>query len=217
MTENWREFLDQYQYLIWDFDGTMVDSMWMWAELDRELLLARGISINPAISQRIKTMSLEESAQFFLDEFQLQDSLQAMVLEIMHRAREKYETKIPLKPGVKQLLTDCFARGKQMCIATASDRNNVKAVCEKNGIAAYISFLYTANEVPEGKSGPGIYLKCAERFGAKPEAVLVIEDAIHAAKSAKYAGFPVLGVYDAYSAAEWQQMKAVCDMACERL
>lgn len=216
MEENWKSFFDRYQYYIFDFDGTLVDSMWMWAELDRELLGARGLALTSEVSQRVKTLSIEAAAEFFITYFKLPDSKSAIALEIVHRAREKYAKQIPLKPGVKQLLERCALSGKKMCIATASDRQNVEAICKKYDILKYFSFLFTADEVPEGKTGPDIFLQCAKRFQVKPEEVLVLEDTVHAAEVAETAGFPVLGVYDDWAASDWPRLQQICDAFCEK-
>jgi HAD superfamily hydrolase (TIGR01509 family) len=212
---NWKAFIKQYKYIIFDFDGTMVDSMWMWRQLDIEMLGARGFVMNQEASLRLKTLGLMEGAAFIADYFALPDSVDALSLEIIHRAREKYAREIPVKPGVLELLAQLKQEGVSMCIATASDRINVEAVCRKYGILDDFSFMLTSDEINVGKRQPDIFLACQERFGAAAEEILVVEDSLHAAGTARKAGFPVLGVYDAYSAKEWDILKEVSNAWCE--
>lgn len=84
-----------------------------------------------------------------------------------------------------------------MCVATASSRELGRPALERNQVLEYFDFLLDCGEVGVGKSEPDIYHRAAERFGARPEECVVIEDAAFALKTAKKAGFCTVGVYEA--------------------
>jgi len=188
--------IENYKYVIFDFDGTLVDSMQMWQNLDNEILGKHGIVPDTFVKNKIKTLSITETAAFFRTRYTLDMTTEELVKEILDLAAYKYENEIKLKPYVKSLLSQFRREGVKMCIATASTRKNVEKVLNMYGIRGHFDFIVTGEEVDLGKEHPQIYLNCADRFGVKPEEILVFEDVYHAVLTASNAGFNVIAVYD---------------------
>ena len=92
-----------------------------------------------------------------------------------------------------------------------------EAALARNGILDYFEQIYTCTETGAGKDEPLIYLKAAESMQAEPNETLVFEDALHAAETAKKAGFVVIGVYDEENRKNISKMKEVCDCYCDRM
>lgn len=200
------------KYAIFDLDGTLLDSMWIWESLDLELLARYNAVPTPEMRERIKTLSVRQACDLFIREYALDASPDDMILEVGCIGEARYIHDVTAKPTVPETLEWLKNRHVRMCIATASVRRNVMAVLERLRMLDYFEFIITADDLNSGKDSPEIYLRCAERFGADPSGIWVFEDALHAAKTAKGAGFYVAGVYDASSAADSQAIKEISDI-----
>ena len=94
--------LNGIKAVIFDLDGTLVDSMWMWADIDVEYLGRFGYELPPELQKEIEGMSLNETAIYFKNRFQIEDDLETMKQEWMDMARDKYLHEVPLKPGARE-------------------------------------------------------------------------------------------------------------------
>ena len=204
------------QYIIFDMDGTLVDSMSYWRNLAKEYLNLKGITEIPAaIIEQIKPMTMTESAALFIREFGLDGTPESVAEEMNELMNVHYYKDIPLKKGVDDYLKGLKDSGKTMCVASATAVPLMEACLERLGIRGYFSFLLSCETVGVGKSRPDVYFEAAKRLGAAPEEIAVYEDALYAARTAKEAGFYVIGVYDESSAAKWGEVKKISDEIIE--
>lgn len=185
------------KYAIFDMDGTLVDSMVYWKGLAKEYLNLKGVKIIPdTILAQIVTMTMTQSAKLFKDEFGLDGTPEMIAEEMNEMMNEHYRHDIPLKEGVREYLMKLKASGTILCVASATDVSLVDACLTRLGIVDHFSFLLSCEMVGAGKGKPDIYYEAAKRFGALPEDIAVYEDALYAVRTAKSAGFYVIGVYD---------------------
>ena len=122
-----------------------------------------------------------------------------------------------LKPGVKETLEWLEEQGIKMAVATSGNKALTEAALERNGVADYFGKIFTCTEIGSGKDEPNIYLAAAEFLGSKPEETIIWEDALHAAQTAKTAGFVVLGVYDESGKDAVPEMKEICEEYFDRM
>lgn len=204
--------MKDYKYIIFDFDGTLVDSMWLWDDLDTQLLARRGIIPDKFARDKVKKINLKQSAEFFIEYFKLKsDTVQGLCNEMSEMASHKYKYDVPLKPAVMGILEMYRQQGKRMCIATVSDRKNVEHVIKKYNMSHYFEFIFTSEDVSEGKTSPEIFLKCASEFGVDPEQIMVFEDSLHAIETVKKEGFYAVAMYDKTSDQNKEKMNAISD------
>ena len=196
-------------FAIFDMDGTLIDSMVFWKNLASEYLTTKGVTRIPEdILERIKPMTMSESAALFQQEFGLSGDPEAEMNAMMDA---HYRNDIPLKPGVREYLQMLRSRGVRMCVASATAEHLMEACLKRLGVRDYFVFLLSCETVGAGKRSPLVYLESAERLNAVPEDIAVYEDALYAAQTAKDAGYYVVGVYDDSAAKNWQTIEHVAD------
>lgn len=201
--------------VIFDLDGTLVDSMWMWRDIDVEYLKRFGISLPQNLQKEIEGMSFSETAHYFKTAFHLPVSEEEIKNEWYEMTKEKYATQVPLKQGAKEFLEGLAHRGIKMGIATSNGRELVEIISGVHGLGRYISALRTGCEVPKGKPAPDIYLKVAEDLQVAPSACLVFEDVPMGIMAGKRAGMEVCAVEDPFSAEQRQEKRLLADYYIE--
>ena len=198
--------------MIFDADGTLLDSMPIWDDLGARYLKGIGIEAEPGLSEILFCMSLEESAAYMKRTYGLSQTEEEIRNGVLAKLDDFYANEVPAKPGADEFLRTLHERQVPMMIATSSSRHHIEAAMRRLGFLDYFAGIITCEEVGSGKSRPDIYLKCAEAIGLPPEEVCVVEDVIHAVRTANAAGFPTAGVYDAASAKDTADMKKECSI-----
>ncbi len=200
---------------IFDYDGTIVDSMPMWLQASSNYVRSLGKVPAQDLDNRIKNLGLEEGAAVFRDEYGAVGTTEEIVEAVLDMVRDNYRYRIKPKAGVLEVLEDLKAAGVKMVVATASARDMIEICNEVNGLEEYFEAVFTCVEVGANKRKPDIYLEAAKFLGVKPEEALVFEDVHHAAKTACEAGFPVVGIYDDASFLEKDDIYAVSSLYIE--
>jgi len=190
---------DKIQAVIFDLDGTLVDSMWMWKQIDIEYLGRYGISVPDRLQKDIEGMSFSETAAYFKNIFCLPDSLEAIKAEFNRMAYEKYLREVPLKPSAERFLEAMKHRHIPMGIATSNSRELAAAALRGLGITGFFQNVTTACEVAAGKPSPDIYQKVAETLQVPTRNCLAFEDVPAGILAGKGAGMSVVAVHDEYS------------------
>lgn len=186
--------------VIFDLDGTLIDSMKIWTMIDRKILKENGVEDPPEdISDKVKKMTIVESSQYFIDEFGLECSNEYIINRIEELVRTEYEENIPLKPYAREILEFLDEKKIPYGIATATYKGLAEAVLKRCGIRDHFRFMITEEEYPLGKRFPDIFLGGAEILGFEPREILVVEDSLHCIKTAAKVGFITAGVYDEVS------------------
>lgn len=191
--------LNHKKAVIFDLDGTLVDSMWMWNAIDVEFLARYGLKCPEDLQKKIEGMSFSETAAYFKGRFGLEDSPDQIKEAWVEMSIEKYRKEVPLKPGAGEFLEYIKNCGMAAGIATSNGRAIVDAVLEALDIGRYFKVVATACEVAAGKPAPDIYLNVAERLHVKPSDCVVFEDVPAGIQAGRSAGMTVIAVEDLFS------------------
>ncbi|MCI8946034.1 MAG: HAD family phosphatase [Lachnospiraceae bacterium] len=203
--------LQQKEAVIFDMDGSLVDSMWVWKDIDIEYLGRFGLDIPDDLQQEIEGMSFTETARYFRDRFGLDRSVEQIRADWNEMAWDKYRSRVMLKPGAREFLDYCRSQGIKLGIATSNSREIVDMVMEARGVADYFSCITTACEAKKGKPAPDVYLLTAQQLSVDPKNCLVFEDIVFGIQAGKAAGMEVCAVDDAYSAYQEAEKRSLAD------
>lgn len=197
--------------VIFDLDGTLVDSMWMWKTIDIEYLGRFGIEFPSDLQNEIEGMSFSETAAYFKQRFSLEDSLDQIKSDWNAMAWNKYSNEVPVKDGVWDLLKYLKKMEIPAGIATSNSRDLVDLIIERHQLGEYFTSIRTSCEVPKGKPAPDIYLLVAQDLSVEPSRCLVFEDVVHGVMAGKNANMKVCAVYDKFSEKDMLQKKRLAD------
>ncbi len=202
---------------IFDVDGTLLDSMAVWNDIGERYLKGLGLKSRPGIKEELQSVSLEQGADYLKRNYNLKQTISEIINAVLKIIEDFYRQEAVLKPGVRETLEWFRNHGIKMAVATSGNKTLAKAALMRNGVADYFERIFTCTEIGAGKDEPKIYLEAAEFLGSTPEKTVVWEDALHAAQTAKSAGFTVLGVYDDSSRENISMMRKVCDEYYDRM
>ncbi|MCR5826629.1 MAG: HAD family phosphatase [Oscillospiraceae bacterium] len=197
---------------VFDMDGTLLDSNPYWNLAPGAWLSTLGKQAKPDLAQTIFAMTLPEAADYIIAEYALSCTPQAVIDGINEAMERFYRKDVPFKSGVPELLHALRARGVPCAVASVTDRHLVEAVLRRFDLLDCFAALVTTSDVGVGKQEPDVYLRAAELLGSTPPETLVFEDALHALRTARRAGFRTVGVYDDASAQVQAQLRALSDI-----
>lgn len=198
--------LEGIDAVIFDLDGSLVDSMWVWKKVDVEYLGRFGIEPPEDLNHLIGGRSFHETAVYFKELFQIPDDTEQIKADWNRMAWDKYRKEVPLKDGAGEFIELCVQKKIKLGIATSNSRELVENVLDAHALQGYFGCIMTSREITKGKPAPDIYLAAAEALHVEPERCLVFEDIVHGIMAGKAAGMKVCAVYDE-AAASWEEEK----------
>ena len=197
------------QGVIFDFDGTLFDSMFIWDTAGESYLRSIGKKPEADLQKVLKPMSLLQSAQYIREKYDIPLSVEDIMDGVNRTVEGFYFHTVEPKPGVIDFLEELHRRNIKMCIATATDRYQVEAALQRCKMRHFFSEIFTCTEVGSGKDRPEIFRKAMEHLQTDRSNTAVVEDAYHAAFTARQDGFMVVGVYDSHESRQQELMSLV--------
>ena len=194
--------------VIFDMDGTLLNTLWAWKNSTSNFLRSRGIEPPENIDAEMAALSLLEGAREIKKRYGFKESPEELLEEVLATVRKFYEEDAMPKPGVPGVLQALKKQGIKICVATASAREFAEAAFKRTGLMEYIDFIITCDEVGVGKQNPLVYETALKKLGTDRKRTLVVEDALHALQTAKKAGFPTAGVYEVNFAADQSALQS---------
>ncbi|MBT1171177.1 HAD family phosphatase [Bifidobacterium sp. SO4] len=197
---------------IFDLDGTLLDSMGVWNQIDIDFLGKRGLAVPDDYMATVASMQFRQIAEYTIDRFGLKDTPEALMAEWNEMAREAYATTVKAKPGAIEYLYELKTAGVRLGVATTLLLELREAALGHLGMRDLFDAIVSVDDAHGvGKDRPDVYLLAASRLGAAPADCTVFEDLLAGIRSAKSAGMRVWAMYDDSSAADWPEITAIAD------
>lgn len=204
--ENW---LKNIEGAVFDLDGTLLDSSWVWEKVDEKFLGDRGFQVPDDYVDEISPLGAERAAVYTIERFGLSEDKDDIVREWIEMAKKEYATEVVCKPYAKEFLEELHKLNIKMAVATSSDRELFMKTLEREGILKYFQKIVTVDEVERGKGYPDIYEEAARRIKVNPHKCLVFEDILAGVTGASLGEFNVVAVFDEKSKHNWEKIKSI--------
>lgn len=195
--------------IIFDMDGTLIDSVPVINKLDENYLSSHGVEPTQEVLRKLMTMNYAEAVDFFHKNVEPEKTHEQIFSELKERIVFEYLNNIPAKAGVKEFLEKAQNKNIKMCVATVTDKKVASAVLKRVGILDYFSFIVTTDELKTTKHEPLIFEKACELLGLGKGDVLIFEDSLYCIETAVNAGFEVAAVYDEASECNAEKIKKI--------
>ena len=204
--ENW---LKNIEGAVFDLDGTLLDSSWVWEKVDEKFLGDRGFQVPDDYVDEISPLGAERAAVYTIERFGLDEDKDDIVREWIEMAKKEYATEVVCKPYAKEFLEELHKLNIKKAVATSSDRELFMKTLEREGILKYFQKIVTVDEVERGKGYPDIYEEAARRIKVNPHKCLVFEDILAGVTGASLGEFNVVAVFDEKSKHNWEKIKSI--------
>ena len=182
--------------VIFDMDGTLLDSTSLWHDIDTAFFAKRGMGVPEEYAQHIVHLGLQQAAIYTKRAYGFKETPEEIMEEWHQMSLNIYQNDVRMKPGALELLELLKSRGIKMAIATANDEQLYMPCIERLGIKKYFDYIADVNNVKEGKQSAKIYEFLAEQMQSPKDNTVVIEDMPTCVKTAYQNGFITIAVND---------------------
>lgn len=196
---------------IFDCDGTLVDSMGMWTHAYDWLCERHGVVGVPM--ERVESLALRDACAFFHDELGIPTPADELYEELCAHVREAYESEVALMPGARDFLDELAAAGVPMIVASSTPVRELECALAAHDLRRYFVGVVSTEDVGgRDKDFPDVYLEAARRLGVPRESTWVFEDAPFGVRTARRAGFAVVGLMNDHDGRREQDVRPWCDV-----
>ena len=197
--------------VIFDFDGTLAESMYVWSKVDEDFLTQRDIPVTEEYTDKMRGMFFETAAVYTKNTYDLSESVEEIMQIWLDMAHDEYAKNVRFKPGAAEYLRLLKGRGYLLGMATSNNPYLLMPCLANNGLEGIFDCICYTSEVGYNKSNPAIYLYTAEKLGVKPENCTVFEDIIEGIESAGSVGMSTVAVFDSMNQKYHDRLKAAAD------
>ena len=202
----------EFKGVIFDMDGTILDSIAVWDKIDVDYLEARGIDVPEDYARTISTMTGEECAKYSIERFNLKDTVEDLIKEWDERALFEYANNLELKKGAKEYIKSLKEKGVKIALATSSSKILYEAAMKHTGVYDLFDVFISTDETGISKREAHVYLYAAEKMRLDITDCVIFEDVPTAVKTAKSTGAKTICVWDK----RWDEFKAEMEIVADR-
>lgn len=195
---------------LFDFDGTLVDSMPTYVSVMLRILDENGVKYGNDIVKIITPLGFIDTAKYYI-ELGVKLPQEEILRQMSGYALEEYTYRVPAKENVIEVLRALKARGDDLNVLTASPHETLDPCLKRLGIYDLFTNVWSCNDFGTNKADPEIYRMAADRIGKRVDEIIFLDDNYNADKTAKEAGMQVIGVYDESSKDYVDEIKGVTD------
>lgn len=199
--------------VIFDCDGTLMDTMGLWFEVEDELAASVGHVFSQAEQDMLRTLTISQTGEYLHGKLGILDSPQAVVARIEELARDHYATRSELKPGALAFLRELHARGIPCAIASSSPHSLLDPGVEHTGLTGLLAAVVSTDDVGASKLRPAVYDRARGLLGSPLEATWVFEDAAYTFATTVPAGYHTVGIYDCDDSGAFDELERLADVA----
>lgn len=203
----------KFKGIIFDLDGTLIESSHVWSDIDIRFLAKRGYDVPADYFKMVSTMNFTEAAKYTISRFDLKETVEDISLEWYEMAYYEYAHNILLKKGVYDFLQALKDKNVKIALATASSKDLYEAVLKNNGVYHLFDFFASTNDVKRGKGFPDVYELACQGLRLKPEDCAVFEDIVEGVAAAKSAGFTSVACLDKHYINDWDKMRSIAHVS----
>ena len=202
--------------VIFDCDGTLLDSMGVWREMESEFARRAGGELSPADKELLTTLTTPEAGRFFHEKFGLGASPQDVVRMVGECMMEFYSTRAKARPGALAFVRALFERGVRLSVASSSPMPYLLAGLSHTDFLPLFDAVVSVDDVGKPKREPAVYDRARHLMGTDLSLTWGVEDALYAIGTLKRAGYHTLAIYDCdmsgtYEALAFAAERVVCD------
>ena len=209
--------MDRTGAVIFDCDGTLLDSMSAWHRLEQDLAWMSGIELSPAQIALLNANTLSQTVAYFHANYGVGCSYASLLQEAYEVLLEGYRTSVEPRLGARELVQSLKANGVKLAVASSSSASFLRAGLDRAGILDAFSVVASAEDEQTTKRDPRFVLSVAARLNADPSKTWCIDDSVYAIEVMNKAGFSTVGVYDSDEAGTRAQLSAAADVAVDEL
>lgn len=207
----WKELIDSKEALLFDLDGTLIDSMGVWHKVDVDFFAKYGLDLPDDYQECVEGLSMYETAKYTKERFNLKE-IEDNIIEIWNKmAFYEYSNNVQVKESVIELLKYCKLNNIKLAIATSNSRKLCEEVLTQRGIVEYFDVILTGDDCIAGKPRPDIYIKAADELKVSYDKCLVFEDICRGIEAGLRAGMDTVAVWDDFSRDYWEDKKKLAN------
>lgn len=199
--------------VIFDADGTLLDSMTFWDDITENLIMSMGIQPSEHLTEILTPMSMREGAEYLCSKYGLNISPEEIIEKENRLIEQFYSFSVKMRNGTLEFLKFLKKKGISSAVASATDRYLIENALKHLGILEYFKQVFSCSEIGKGKSSPKIYFAACNCINTVPGETIVIEDSLQALKTAKEAGFLTIAVYDNTQKRNWEESVKISDLS----
>lgn len=207
----WKEILGSKKAVLFDLDGTVVDSMWIWKQIDIDYFKSLGITMPGTYQKEIEGLSFYETAEYTRITYFPWKTTADLMNDWNDMAYDHYVSDVKPKEYVIPFLEYLKNNGYKLGIATSNSRTLCEATLSANGLIGMFDSILTGEDKAAGKPAPDVYINSANALSISPEYCLVFEDLCNGIIAGNGAGMTTVAVYDDYSHYSWDEKCRLAD------
>lgn len=195
--------------IMFDLDGTILDSMKIWMEAGKIYLDQFGIEEKENIAEILFNLTMSEGAKYIKETYKIDKTIQEIIDGMNSIVYEFYEKEAMPKDGVLEFIGYLYDNKIPMTVVTSTDRPMIEAAFKRLDLEKYFKKIFTSSEVGKGKDNPLIFEKAIEEMNSNKEGTWLIDDAFYSLNTAYNNGINTVGIYDDSSKLHQEKVKSV--------